>query len=56
MRGLGTGVARLTHALGVSRPAARVAKILEIFFLMEEKTAIRVQNFRDDTSFQDLFV
>jgi hypothetical protein len=30
-------------------------KILEIFFLMEEKTAIRVQNFRDDTTFQDLF-
>jgi hypothetical protein len=28
--------------------------ILETFFVTEEKHAIRVQNFRDDTDFQDL--
>jgi hypothetical protein len=30
-------------------------KILETFFLVEEKTAIRVQNFRQKQTFQDLF-
>jgi hypothetical protein len=29
--------------------------ILETFFLAEEKHAIRVQNFRDDKNFQDIF-
>jgi hypothetical protein len=28
--------------------------IVETFFVMEEKHAIRAQNFRDDTDFQDL--
>jgi hypothetical protein len=38
----------------ISPGSAAKPMILETFFMMEEKHAIRVQNFRDDTDFQDL--